>query len=702
MNLSPLPIQKFFANNGRPLDGGLLFTYAAGTSTKIATYTDSGGLSSNTNPIVLDFRGECRIWIDPSLTYKFVLAPPGDTDPPTNPIWTVDNISIFGDSGASVIGKLIWPLTAAEIAAGFNDSTIDYVGPQGFLPRYKIVASDPTKATQNTLAMQSLFDPLVEDGPVGQFWFPNNGGGEVYYFNDHVEVRPGVYIDCGGATLNFTKEYDAADDFKGFLMAIRDFEIKNGTISYTMTSAPAGKNLCAFRFGSRTGYAFGQWPAGIYDQTDLIDEGLPPMGNIAVRDMRIDCDNPGYAAIFAFGGLENVLLENCIFDGLDAAYYAMYYEFGYSSQNGAPSQDELWSSSHANNIHIVNCKGRNFDNSGGLSPEGAIFSIVGAYSVIVDGLDGQSCNHVFEFRPGEALFYRPWAYNTPGGVKHCVTLRNITGRDLNSTGISLVGSEAATGYLSPLSLPAEDQTDLMQFDLDGFSIEAPIALSVSGPVSIRNGLLVGTSSTGTLVIGPECVQFSIENVEILDNPAGAGIRANQAGGIFSPQRNKIGSIRGCVIAGNTTNGCEFDFTQNVVLENNRFGHAVVYDGVAETAQTSAVNVGTTGSGIVLRNNYAALSGSGTAYVSTGSGDRRNQLWNNSGTTTYTARMWANQGWVEVQDTSIAAKANVLNTTNKYAGKQIWDETNLRGFRARGATDVSPWDLIGGGGSVTPS
>lgn len=93
MNLSPLPIQKFFGNNGRPLAGGLLFTYEAGTSTKIATYTDSSGVTPNTNPIVLDFRGECRLWIDPQQSYKFILSTPGDTDPPTRPIWTVDDIT---------------------------------------------------------------------------------------------------------------------------------------------------------------------------------------------------------------------------------------------------------------------------------------------------------------------------------------------------------------------------------------------------------------------------------------------------------------------------------------------------------------------------------------------------------------------------------------------------------------------------------
>ncbi len=92
MNLSPTPIQKFFDNNGRPLVNGRVFTYVAGTSTPIDTYVDSVG-TLNSNPIVLDFRGECSLWIDALRAYKFILAPPGTDDPPTNPIWTVDNIT---------------------------------------------------------------------------------------------------------------------------------------------------------------------------------------------------------------------------------------------------------------------------------------------------------------------------------------------------------------------------------------------------------------------------------------------------------------------------------------------------------------------------------------------------------------------------------------------------------------------------------
>lgn len=90
--LSPWPKAQFFDNNGKPLVGGKLFTYIASTTTKLATYVDSFGLSPNANPIILDYRGECRLWIPPNTAYKYTLAPPNDTDPPTNAIWTVDSV----------------------------------------------------------------------------------------------------------------------------------------------------------------------------------------------------------------------------------------------------------------------------------------------------------------------------------------------------------------------------------------------------------------------------------------------------------------------------------------------------------------------------------------------------------------------------------------------------------------------------------
>jgi hypothetical protein len=66
---------QFFDNNGNPLAGGLIYTYAAGTTTPAATYTSSTGGTANANPIVLDSAGRtpAQIWLTAGSSYKFVL-----------------------------------------------------------------------------------------------------------------------------------------------------------------------------------------------------------------------------------------------------------------------------------------------------------------------------------------------------------------------------------------------------------------------------------------------------------------------------------------------------------------------------------------------------------------------------------------------------------------------------------------------------
>jgi hypothetical protein len=86
-NLSSVPKLQFFDNNGNPLVGGKLYTYEAGTTTPLATYTDSSALTPNTNPIILDSRGEANVWLG-ATAYKFELKTAADAL-----IWTVDNVS---------------------------------------------------------------------------------------------------------------------------------------------------------------------------------------------------------------------------------------------------------------------------------------------------------------------------------------------------------------------------------------------------------------------------------------------------------------------------------------------------------------------------------------------------------------------------------------------------------------------------------
>jgi hypothetical protein len=87
-SLTPTPKQQIYGSDGNPLVGGKIYTYAAGTTTPLATYTDAGGLTANTNPIILNSLGQANIWLAPSSSYKFSVFTSADVL-----LYTVDNIA---------------------------------------------------------------------------------------------------------------------------------------------------------------------------------------------------------------------------------------------------------------------------------------------------------------------------------------------------------------------------------------------------------------------------------------------------------------------------------------------------------------------------------------------------------------------------------------------------------------------------------
>lgn len=97
-------VEQFSNGTGVPYSGAKLFTYVGGSvNTKQTTYVESTGTTPNTNPIVLDSSGQLPqpIWLTTGLSYKFVLAPSTDTDPPASPIWMLDGVTGVNDSSAS-------------------------------------------------------------------------------------------------------------------------------------------------------------------------------------------------------------------------------------------------------------------------------------------------------------------------------------------------------------------------------------------------------------------------------------------------------------------------------------------------------------------------------------------------------------------------------------------------------------------------
>jgi hypothetical protein len=152
------PILRFTDNTGNPLVGGTLYTTVGGIA--FPTWSDSLGTIQNTNPIVLNARGEIGtntgvsspLFVAPNVSYTFILS-----DANGNLIWSAPNIVSPSTVNAIVAGLTQLSLlsilninlqTPAEIAA--NVTPVNLQNPPGSLLRY---GADPTGAADSSTAL---------------------------------------------------------------------------------------------------------------------------------------------------------------------------------------------------------------------------------------------------------------------------------------------------------------------------------------------------------------------------------------------------------------------------------------------------------------------------------------------------------------------------------------------------------------------
>lgn len=104
-----------FDASGNVLNGGKLNTYAAGTTSALATYTSNLGTVSNANPIILnsDGRPPSEIWFQANNSYKVVL-----TDSTGVTIETKDNLTGVNDfTTVSSVTVSATTVTAGTVSA---------------------------------------------------------------------------------------------------------------------------------------------------------------------------------------------------------------------------------------------------------------------------------------------------------------------------------------------------------------------------------------------------------------------------------------------------------------------------------------------------------------------------------------------------------------------------------------------------------
>ena len=111
--LAPSPKFRAVGADGLALVGGKLYSYTAGTSTPKDTYTSFTLGAANTNPVILDARGECNLWLNGN--YKLVLKDSTDAT-----IWTVDDIRDLTSSATFTNATLAGTLTVTSTAVTWS------------------------------------------------------------------------------------------------------------------------------------------------------------------------------------------------------------------------------------------------------------------------------------------------------------------------------------------------------------------------------------------------------------------------------------------------------------------------------------------------------------------------------------------------------------------------------------------------------
>lgn len=227
--------QQFFLPSGLPNSGGLIYTYASGTTTPIATYTTSAGNVANANPIVMDSAGYLanEIWMTGGTAYKFVIKTSAnvtllelDNLPSINDVSTLaastgDSLIGHIDSGANAVATTVQDvLRRGEVNAFSYMTAAEVTDTKSCGYGYDLT----TKLTRAYAAANALKSPLYI--PAGCYKITSS-----LAWNYSVDVR--------GASEEFTiiNKYVSGGDFTGIAISAAAQQSKFSDFTVTTTGS---------------------------------------------------------------------------------------------------------------------------------------------------------------------------------------------------------------------------------------------------------------------------------------------------------------------------------------------------------------------------------------------------------------------------------------------------------------------------------
>lgn len=238
VQLAPPIVFQSFLSTGAPNAFGIVATYIAGTATPQATYVDSTQTTQNLNPTPLNALGQASIWLATNLVYKIVVF-----DVLGNQINFQDQIAGGINLTQQVIGQLLYPQTAAEIAAGVTPT--NYAYPPGNVLRY---GADPLGVSNSVTAFNSAIASNTSFCVVPSGTYLLNSNTNVGLW----QVSAGVTFTGAGTILGkYTRNFGASGAFVQQLVS--NFETPTQLIGFDVEQGLYQTGtISALQFGQTT------------------------------------------------------------------------------------------------------------------------------------------------------------------------------------------------------------------------------------------------------------------------------------------------------------------------------------------------------------------------------------------------------------------------------------------------------------------
>lgn len=184
--LSPSAKQQFFTNGSEVAAGYRLYIYAANTLTPQTTFVDRDGSVPNTNPIILDARGEATIYLTPGIVHDYVLKTDLDAD-----VWTREDV--IADAGDANAVAFIQAGTGAIVR-----SSQDKLRERVSVKDYGAVGDG---STDDTAEIQAAIDSCIARG-IATLHFPSGN----YKISAELSITQPLWLVGEGVKLTIIRQ----------------------------------------------------------------------------------------------------------------------------------------------------------------------------------------------------------------------------------------------------------------------------------------------------------------------------------------------------------------------------------------------------------------------------------------------------------------------------------------------------------------